>query len=124
MAGSSVEFALEASLGQERRVLVAKRIGLFFVMMSIMVALQSLTLKEVNILVRGEQMRTVHTAATRVGVVLSRVGIQLNEGDVVEPAASTRLESGATINITRAFPVQIKVDGQLMQVRLTEGSII
>ncbi len=122
MAGSSMEFAVEASLGQGRRVLVLKRIGVFFALMSVMVALQALTLKEVKILVHGEETRTVFTAAARVGAALSQVGITLREGDLVEPAPEARLQAGEVINIIRAFPVQITVDGRTLEVRVTGGT--
>ena len=117
MAGSTIEFAAQASLSPNRYILLCKRIAACLALFGIMVALQTPTLKEVSIIVGGEEVRTVYTASARVGATLAQVGINVNEGDVIEPAPDTRVEAGDTINITRAYPVPIMVDGELVEIR-------
>ncbi len=63
------------------------------------------------ILSYDNQERTIPTALPTVGALLNKLGIQIHQGDVVEPAPSTKIDqSKFRINIYRAQPVEI-VDG-------------
>lgn len=55
--------------------------------------------------------QTVPSREPTVGSLLNKLNIQLNEGDIVEPAASTKInQDDFRINIYRAVPVEI-IDG-------------
>ncbi len=58
-----------------------------------------------------KQEQTVPTRASTVGDLLSKLGITLNKGDVVEPSADTAIEEdNFRVNVYRATPVTI-IDG-------------
>ncbi len=48
--------------------------------------------------------------------VLSKAGISLREGDIVFPGLGYRLTSNLSVNILRAFPVNITANGQVIRV--------
>lgn len=63
--------------------------------------------KVIQLYIDGES-RTVPTRAQTVGDMLSRAGIELREGDVVEPAADSPIISQEySINVYRAKPVTV-----------------
>lgn len=65
------------------------------------------------------QEQTLPTRASTVGDLLDRLGITLNEGDVVEPEIGTEiLQDDFTVNIYRARPVTV-VDGDKKATILT-----
>ncbi len=61
--------------------------------------------------------RTVRAAD--VGEVLRTEGIKLEPGDQVRPGVDTQLRSGMPIQVLRAFPVDVDVDGSVTTVRTT-----
>ena len=64
----------------------------------------------VSLYADGEK-KIISTDASNVGEVLSRAGVTLGQGDIVEPAASTPIPQGFfNINIYRSKPVTV-VDG-------------
>lgn len=72
---------------------------------------QAATNANIVILSYDNTRRTIPTALPTVGALLNNLGIKLNQGDVVEPALSARIDQDEfRINIYRARPVEI-VDG-------------
>jgi uncharacterized protein YabE (DUF348 family) len=65
----------------------------------------------------GDQQQVLQTAAQTIGQALQEMGIDLDPADSVNPAPSARLESGTIIQITRAIPLTIQVDGQTIHTR-------
>lgn len=58
------------------------------------------------------QNKTVATSATTVGEALDKMGVQLQEGDVVEPSLDSGISRGVTnINVYRSFSYLV-VDGE------------
>ena len=60
----------------------------------------------------GENNRTVQSSARTVGDLLAEAGINLGESDTANPPAETALVDGLVVQITRAIPLTIQVDGQ------------
>jgi uncharacterized protein YabE (DUF348 family) len=76
----------------------------------------------ITIFDRGEK-RTVRSTAGTVGSVLDSVGIELDEGDYVEPELSEKIESGQFyINIYRARPVVISDRNEKIKIMSASGS--
>ncbi|MEK7594432.1 MAG: G5 domain-containing protein [Patescibacteria group bacterium] len=66
---------------------------------------------KIVIISHDHQQQTVPTKEATVGSLLKKLNIPLNQGDVVEPAASTPIKQDQfRVNIYRAVPVEI-VDG-------------
>jgi len=57
-----------------------------------------------------ETTRYVTTTTETVGEVLAEENIVLGEFDVVEPSLETALRDSMMITISRAFPIQVKID--------------
>lgn len=89
---------------------------LFFVTIGVFISFNSTTVapgdqRIVNVFV-DDQKQTLPTRARTVGDLLKRMSITLNEGDQVEPKASTQiLEDDFTVNVYRARPVTV-IDGK------------
>ena len=67
---------------------------------------------EIVVISHDHIQQTVPTRAATVGSLLAKLSITLNEGDVVEPAAATKIDQDQfRINIYRAVPVQIVDNG-------------
>lgn len=79
--------------------------------------------KRVQVYVDG-QNRTLPTRAQTVGELLSRIGIQLDERDIVEPGVNSPIfEDDLHINVYRAKPVTvIDEDGRKVSARIAESS--
>ncbi|MGI6610281.1 MAG: G5 domain-containing protein [Limnochordia bacterium] len=114
----------EASIAVRRHQRFVVR-GTLFLMLAVgaIFALREVALKRVSIYVEGSEPVVVTTTAWRVGAVLSQVGVQLFDGDIVTPAVSNRLREGQVIQVKRAFTVRIAADGQLHEIRTTEVSV-
>ncbi len=67
--------------------------------------------KEVTIIENGHKVKEILTAKGTVGDLLKEENIYLNKGDVVKPSEEEPLQEGMVVNITRAFPVIIEVEG-------------
>ncbi|HUD10137.1 MAG TPA: ubiquitin-like domain-containing protein [Candidatus Saccharimonadales bacterium] len=66
------------------------------------------------IITHDHEQQTVPTNERTVGLLLAKLHITLNQGDVVEPALSAQInEDNFRINIYRALPVEIVDDGQI-----------
>ncbi|TDD15250.1 resuscitation-promoting factor [Nonomuraea diastatica] len=71
----------------------------------------SLLVKEVIVVVDGEQAAVRGIAGT-VEEVLTDAGISVGAGDVVHPAAREHVADGAVIEVRRARPITVTVDGR------------
>ncbi|NPV26893.1 MAG: DUF348 domain-containing protein [Firmicutes bacterium] len=71
--------------------------------------------KAVVIQVDGQQV-TLRTFKSTVGEALSQTEIQLGAQDRVIPDPGTKLKDGMQIQVLRAFPVQLIVDGEVREV--------
>jgi uncharacterized protein YabE (DUF348 family) len=80
----------------------------------------------VTLIVAGEAF-TVQTRAQTVGELLATQDILLTEGDELAPPPDTEIMNGMTIQVERARPVTLMVDGQLRILRtalLAPGDIL
>jgi len=64
----------------------------------------------------------VRTDADSVGALLGAAHVQLAAGDVVVPSARSALHDGLHVDVLRAFPVTVDVDGNVRTVRTVETS--
>jgi uncharacterized protein YabE (DUF348 family) len=71
-------------------------------------------------LVDGDATRTLHSTARSVGQALAEADVLLYEGDVVEPDLDAPLTDGLQVEVYRAKPVEVHVDGGVLRVR-TQG---
>lgn len=70
----------------------------------------------VSVYVDGNK-RVVATPANSVGAALNELGVDLGEGDVVEPAVETKIDQPIfNVNVYRALPATIYDDGKKVQV--------
>lgn len=74
--------------------------------------------KRVTLLADG-QASALLTGAETVGQLLEERGYYVRKQDVLQPAAEERLTEGAEITLRRAYPVFVRVDGQLSLVYTT-----
>lgn len=93
------------------RWLVVLVVGIF------MVAFAGLAIagKSVVIQADGRQV-AVMTFKTTVGEALAQANIVLGDYDSVVPAKSEKIEEGIQIQVLRAFPVKLMVDGQVKEI--------
>ena len=78
--------------------------------------------RDVTVSVDG-RANTVVTRAGTVGDLLAAQGTVLHAGDRVVPDVSTQLRQGMPINIVRAFPIVVDVDGVITERRTTRRSV-
>lgn len=124
MAGSPTNTVSEASQsGRKRRLWLVRTMFTTLLVFTLVAGVRALTLKEVSILLGNGQRITVTTAAARVETALSRAGVQLFEGDVVTPNLDTPIRRGDTITVKRAFTVEIKADGKIVELRTAGGTV-
>ena len=76
---------------------------------------------QITLLVDGsrEQMRT---NAPTVGALLAAQHVKVAAGDVVVPSSRSRLHDGLHVDVLRAFPVTVDLDGTTQTVRTVETS--
>ncbi|HEX9696360.1 MAG TPA: ubiquitin-like domain-containing protein [Actinomycetota bacterium] len=78
--------------------------------------------KSVTVRIEGE-IRPVKTFALTVGDTLERAGIEVGSDDRVTPALGTRVAEGAQIQIVRAKPVTIVLNGKPREVVVTAMTV-
>ena len=76
---------------------------------------------DVTFVVDGTRQQ-VHTDADSVGALLTAAGVRLAPGDVVVPSSKSALHDGIHVDVLRAFPVTVDVDGNVRTVRTVETS--
>ncbi len=70
----------------------------------------------------GKQIASVNVAGT-VKSALDKAGIKLKDGDSLNFDEEVGITDDMKIEITRAFPVKIKVDGKVKTVNITGGTV-
>ena len=65
----------------------------------------------------GDRRQDFETTAQTVAEAIQETGILLEAADRVDPAPDTQLVDGMILQITRAIPLTIQVDGQAIQTR-------
>jgi resuscitation-promoting factor RpfB len=70
----------------------------------------------------GDEYR-LYTYAHRVEDVLQGAGLTLQDRDLISPGLEEPLPRRGRIEITRAYPVQIRVDGQKLEAWITGGPV-
>jgi len=76
---------------------------------------------EVTLVVDGARQQ-VRTDADSVGALLAAARVDLGPGDVVVPSATSALHDGIHVDVLRAFPVTVDVDGRVRTVHTVESS--
>ncbi|MGQ9493701.1 MAG: ubiquitin-like domain-containing protein [Anaerolineae bacterium] len=71
----------------------------------------------------GNAQTVIHTVARTVGEALLGQGIALYVGDRVRPLLGTLLTAGMHVEIHRAKPVTVQVDGRMIQTRTQAGTV-
>ncbi|MCF6468110.1 DUF348 domain-containing protein [Nonomuraea sp. MG754425] len=82
----------------------------------------SLLVKEVILVVDGER-RPVRAFAGTVQEVLAHAGVDVGYGDVVRPSARQEVDDGTTIEVRRARPLTLTLDGQTSQHLVTATNV-
>lgn len=70
----------------------------------------------------GKQVASVNVAGT-VKSALDKAGIKIKDGDKLNFDQAVGITSDMTVEITRSFPVKIKVDGKVKTVNITGGTV-
>jgi uncharacterized protein YabE (DUF348 family) len=76
---------------------------------------------QVSLVVDGSRQE-MRTDFATVGSLLAAQKVRLGPGDAVVPPASTALRDGLHIDVLRAFPINVDVDGRFRTVRTVETS--
>ncbi|NGN69386.1 DUF348 domain-containing protein [Streptomyces sp. A7024] len=79
--------------------------------------------KTVTLSVDGESTRTLHTFADDVGDLLEAEGIRTGSHDRVYPSPQAALTDGARIDVRRARPVDVTIDGERRRLWTTARSV-
>ncbi|WP_346108899.1 ubiquitin-like domain-containing protein [Nonomuraea maheshkhaliensis] len=82
----------------------------------------SFLVKEVILVVDGER-RPVHAFAGTVEGVLAAAGVTMAYGDVVHPPAQEEVRDGATIEVRRARPLTLTLDGHTSRHLVTASNV-
>ncbi|MEO3875239.1 ubiquitin-like domain-containing protein [Nonomuraea sp. B12E4] len=86
------------------------------------VAAVSFLIKQVVVVVDGEP-RTVRSFAGTVRGVLGDAGVSLRAGDIVRPSAQVAVADGATIEVRRARPLILTLDGRTSRHLVTATNV-
>ncbi len=86
-------------------------------------ALLSLAQKTVTVVADGAPPITFNTQASTVGGAVASAGIALYPEDILQPAAASAVQSGQTITLHRALPVQVTDGGVSVTVRTHQKKI-
>lgn len=65
----------------------------------------------------------IKTMTLKVKSLLKKLDIQLEEADRIEPDLKTSLKDGMVITITRAYPINVEMDGEIQQVMTTKNQV-
>ncbi len=80
-----------------------------------LISIQNIMDKEITIKDK-DKLVTIHTISSRVDSALRKADIELSEHDRLSIESGDKLEDGMTIEIYRAFPMIINVDGEDVEV--------
>ena len=78
--------------------------------------------KSVTVAADGETIEVV-TKAETVGEVLAEQGVEVGAYDEVSLPLEAELRNGSAVEIDRAFPVHVRVDGGVIEVHTTSASV-
>ncbi|NLY50826.1 MAG: DUF348 domain-containing protein [Firmicutes bacterium] len=78
--------------------------------------------KELTLVV-GEETRTVGTLRGTVKDLLAQEGVELQEGDLIEPGLSTKLVDYMTVTVRRAVPVKVVTAGSSFDARTARDTV-
>ena len=104
---------------QRRQLLISVILVAIFLSLGIWLAMA----KTVTIIVDQDVQQVLTTWRRDVSGALTKAGISLDQGDLVEPALGQKLARGMEIRIKRSFPVTLIVDGAKQTFRFTGGSV-
>lgn len=76
---------------------------------------------QITLVVDGAR-QSLRSEASSVGALLAAEGVRLGAGDVVVPGVRSALHDGLHVDVLRAFPVTVDVDGRVRTVRTAETS--
>ena len=76
---------------------------------------------QVTLVTDGQRVQFRSGSAT-VGALLAARHIRLGSGDTVTPASATGLSDGMHVDVARAFPVTVDLDGSIRTIRTTATS--
>ncbi|NUR90696.1 MAG: DUF348 domain-containing protein [Nonomuraea sp.] len=82
----------------------------------------SYLVKEIVVVVDGTPV-AVRSFAGRVGEALGDAGVTVSYGDVVRPALNAALTDGATIEVRRARPITLTLDGRTTRHMVTATTV-
>lgn len=68
-------------------------------------------------------LHTVGVYGTTVGEALAMHGVELGADDVVQPAADASVEAGGSVVVRTSRPITFELDGQVITVRTTAGTV-
>jgi uncharacterized protein YabE (DUF348 family)/3D (Asp-Asp-Asp) domain-containing protein len=71
----------------------------------------------------GAAAQTLHSTASHVGQALVEAGVLLYEGDRVKPGLDAPLADGLEVQIYRAKPIEVHVDGRVLRTRTQSQSV-
>jgi len=77
---------------------------------------------EITVAADGET-RKITTAASTVGDALFQAGVTIFNGDAVSPSIDTRPENGMEVVIKRGKPLQVQVDGLVLEINSNAGTV-
>jgi len=77
---------------------------------------------EITVAADGET-RKITTAASTVGDALFQAGVTIFNGDAVSPSMDTRPENGMEVVIKRGKPLQVQVDGLVLEINSNAGTV-
>jgi len=78
--------------------------------------------KQVTVVVNGRTLR-VESQAADVAGALAQAGIPVGEGDLVFPAADTRLEPGMSVVVRQAIPVTVVLGDRANHLNVIGGTV-
>ncbi len=107
---------------RKKRELLAPILCFFIVTGILLTGTSFILARDVVIDDHGVEIK-VHTYSQRVEDVLKTAGITLHHQDLVVPHLAEELPRVGRIDITRAYPVHIRVDGQELDVWVREGRV-
>ena len=81
------------------------------------------TVRTVHVSIEGGPPITFETTARSIGDALLAAGIEVFEGDEVDPPLGTALRKGERISIARARSAFVNVDGERIRVALPSGTV-
>lgn len=75
------------------------------------------------LMVKDHEEKKVWTTAKTVGEFLKEQNITVNEHDKLQPAVDTKIKNGLKVQVDKAFPLTLKVDGKKEKVWSTSTTV-